>query len=152
VRLADAVASRLRAHGSGARTVSLKIKFSDFSLITRSHTVPAGITTAHAILAAVTPLLRGVQLKLGVRLLGISVSNLTAPAEQLSLDDLLGDDASAPGASEHDWVAASDAIDRVRDRFGSTAIGPASSVSAKGLRLVRRGAQQWGPDHDAAGP
>ena len=152
VRLADAVASRLRAHGSGARTVSLKLKFSDFTLITRSHTVPAGITTAHAILAAVTPLLLGVQLKMGVRLLGISVSNLAAPAEQLSLDDLLGGVDSASGASEHDWVAASEAIDRVRDRFGTTAIGPASSASPRGLRLVRRGAQQWGPDHDAKSP
>jgi hypothetical protein len=89
---------------------------------------------------------------MGVRLLGISVSNLTALAEQLSLDDLLGDDSAAPGGSEHDWVAASDAIDRVRDRFGSTAIGPASSVSSQGLRLVRRGAQQWGPDHDSTSP
>ena len=147
VRLADGVASRLRAHGSGARTVGIKLRFADFTTITRSHTVAGGVTTAHAILAAATPLLRAVQLKMGVRLLGISVSNLVEPAEQLTLDDLLGG-ADPATTSEHDWIAASDAVDRVRDRFGSTAIGPASSVSAHGLRLVRKGAQQWGPDHD----
>jgi DNA polymerase-4 len=157
VRLADGVASRLRAHGSGARTISVKIRFADFSTITRSHTVTGGITTAHAILAAATPLLLGVQLKMGVRLLGISASNLTQPAEQLTFDDVLGTglaptDLRGTGdgvaSSEQDWLAASDAIDRVRDKFGSSAIGPASSVSGNGLRLVRRGAQQWGPDHD----
>ncbi len=39
-------------------------------------------------------------------------------------------------------------IDAIRERFGSTSIGPASAVSARGLRLARKGAQQWGPDHD----
>jgi DNA polymerase-4 len=146
VRLADSVASRLRAQGCGARTVSVKLRFADFTTITRSRTVAAGITTAHAILGCALPLLHAVPLKMGVRLLGISVSNLTVPAEQLTLDDLLGV-AVPDGASDGDWVAASDAVDRVRDRFGSGAIGPASAVSADGLRLVRPGAQQWGPDH-----
>jgi hypothetical protein len=39
-----------------------------------------------------------------------------------------------------------EAIDEIRDRFGTTAIGPASSISQHGLRVVRKGAQQWGPD------
>ena len=41
---------------------------------------------------------------------------------------------------------ASRAIDRVRGRFGSTAIGPASALSPAGLRVVRRGQHQWGTD------
>jgi DNA polymerase-4 len=152
VRLADGVATRLRAHGGAARTITVKLKFADFTTITRSRTVPLAVTTAHAILAEAVPLLEAVRLKMGVRLLGISVSNLAPQAEQLSLDLLSGGESGESGTSEQDWVAASDAVDKVRNRFGSAAIGPASSVSADGLRLVRRGAQQWGPDHDAQGP
>lgn len=144
VRLADAVSSRLRAHGTGARTVTLKLRFSEFTTITRAHTVPAPIVTAQAIIRIVDPLLRGIDVHQGVRLLGISVSNFGDPAEQLTLDSLL--DAAMPA---QDWVSAAGAIDAIREKYGTTAIGPASSVSTQGLRLVRRGAQQWGPDHDA---
>jgi DNA polymerase IV len=147
VRLADGVASRLRAHGTGARTITLKLKFSDFTLITRSRTLPTPIATAQALLDAVDPLLRAVELPLGVRLLGISGSNFGEPAEQLSMDHLLaaGDE---PGVAPPDWTTASGTIDAIRERFGAAAIGPASSVSVRGVRVVRTGAQQWGPDHD----
>ena len=46
------------------------------------------------------------------------------------------------------WGDASRAIDRVRRRFGAAAIGPASSLAGKGLRLVQRGQRQWGPSAD----
>ncbi len=145
VRLADAVSSRLRATGMGARTVSLKVRFADFTTVTRSHTVPAPIVTTRAIVAAVEPMLRQLDVAGGVRLLGVSVSGFGQAAEQLSLDDLLvtGDD-QRPVAS--DWVAASGTIDAIRQRFGAASIGPASAMAADGLRLVRPGAQQWGPD------
>lgn len=142
VRLADAVAARLRASGSGARTIGLKVRFADFSTVTRSHTLPAPVVTAHAILGAVEPLLLKLDVSGGVRLLGISVSGFGEPVEQLSLDDLLAGESSAA----HDWESASETIDAIRARFGTAAIGPASAVSADGLRLVRPGAQQWGPD------
>ena len=58
VRLADAVAARLRAHGGAARTVTLKVRFAGFETITRSVTVAGGVSTAHAIVAAVEPLLQ----------------------------------------------------------------------------------------------
>jgi DNA polymerase IV len=146
VRLADAVAARLRSQGVGARTVTLKVRFSEFTTVTRSHTVPAPVATAAAILAAVDPLLAAIDAQQGVRLLGISTSNFGEPAEQLSLDALLDDG----GAAAQDWVTASETIDAIRERFGAASIGPASTVSTSGLRLVRRGAQQWGPDHDRA--
>jgi hypothetical protein len=41
---------------------------------------------------------------------------------------------------------ASRAIDRVRGRFGATAIGAASALSPAGLQIVRRGQHQWGTD------
>jgi DNA polymerase-4 len=152
VRLADAVSSRLRAAGTGARTVTLKLRFADFVTITRSHTAAAPIVTARAIVEAVEPMLRAVDAGPGVRLLGVSVSGFGEPAEQLTLDALM--EAERPGAAARpvvaDWVAASGTIDAIRERFGAASIGPASSVvpgGEGGLRVVRRGAQQWGPDH-----
>jgi hypothetical protein len=75
-------------------------------------------------------------------LLGVSASNFTSRAQQLSLDDLLDDRVD----DEHQWLLAEETIDAIRKRFGTAAIGPASAVGDLGLRLVRRGAQQWGPD------
>jgi DNA polymerase-4 len=144
VRLADGVAVRLRAQGTAARTLTLKVRFSDFNTISRAITVASPISTAHAIVKAVEPLLEGIDPSSGVRLLGVSASNFGAVAEQLSLDQLL----DAGPADEREWQAAEETIDAIRMRFGVTSIGPASAVGADGLRLVRRGAQQWGPDQE----
>lgn len=147
VRLADAVAARLRAHGTGARTLSLKVRFAGFHTITRAVTVPSPVVTARAIVEAVTPLLDAIDPTPGVRLLGVSASHFGAPAEQLSLDALLAaDGAAVPTGAGAEWQAAEHTMDAIRARFGATAIGPASSAGANGLRVVRKGSQQWGPD------
>ena len=78
----------------------------------------------------------------GVRLLGVSASNFSTQFQQLSLDDLLDDRLD----DHHQWQLAEETIDAIRKRFGTAAIGPASAVGDRGLRLVYRGAQQWGPD------
>lgn len=144
VRLADGVASRLRSQAVGARTLTLKVRFDGFHTITRSTTLPSPIDTAHSIVQAVEPLLRAIDPSPGVRLLGVSGSNLGQPAEQLSLA-AVGDESPGDAA---EWHAAEETIDAIRSRFGKQAIGPASSVAPGGLRVVRRGAQQWGPDVD----
>jgi DNA polymerase-4 len=149
VRLSDAVSSRLRATGQGARTISIKVRFTDFVTVSRSHSLPSPVTTTKAILDAVEPMLRKVELTRGVRLFGVSVSGFGAPAEQLSLDQLFETGAraeDAPVSSAQEWEAASETIDAIRGRFGTRSIGPASALSGDGLRLVRPGAQQWGPD------
>ena len=135
VRLADAVSSRLRKHGTGARTLTLKVRFAGFRTVTRSTTLPSAVSTGPELVAALKPLLRALDLSPGVRLLGVSTSNFADPSQQLSLLD-------AP--TEPDKTAG--AIDEIRDRFGSAAIGPASSIDRRGLRVVEKGAQQWGPD------
>jgi DNA polymerase-4 len=149
VRLSDAVASRLRKHGTGARTLTLKLRFNDFTTITRAVTVPAAVDTGPAILASVSDLLDQVDLARGVRLVGITTSNFAQPAQQLSLDALFDTSGGAsqpgPDVAGPEWDAASDAIDEIRSRFGAGAIGPASVVSPAGLRVVRRGSHQWGP-------
>jgi DNA polymerase-4 len=139
VRLADAVASRLRTAGVGARTLTLKLRFdTGFQTITRSVTCPDPVELAPEIVAVLAPLLEDIDPSPGVRLLGVGGSNLAPSTRQLSLDDLLDD--------RPDWVATTDALDRIRDRFGASAIGPASALEAGRLRVVRRGEQQWGPD------
>jgi DNA polymerase-4 len=128
VRMADAVAGRLRRHGVGARTLTLKVRFSGFTTVTRSTTVVAPLCTGPGILRAIEPLAASVDPTPGVRLLGISGSQLGEPAEQLSFDDLFGTAGDAHGV-EAAWTGASEALDAIRRRFGGRAIGPASAVT-----------------------
>jgi DNA polymerase IV len=142
-RLADGVASRLRADGLAARTISLKVRDATFRTITRARTLPGPVDSATAIADTVFGLFDKVTPSGGVRLLGVAASRFSEPAEQLQLDGL-GD------GRKPLWSDASRAIDRVRGRFGGTAIGPASALSPAGLRVVRRGQHQWGTDEPAA--
>jgi DNA polymerase-4 len=143
VRLCDAVASRLRSRRVGARTCTLKVRFAGFDTITRSTTGREPVDTGPALVAALRPLLASIDPSAGVRLLGVSTSNFGEPVEQLSL---LAAGTGSPGEPPPTARDAAGAVDRIRDRFGSTAIGPASAIGPRGLRLVEPGAQQWGPD------
>jgi DNA polymerase-4 len=143
VRLTDAVASRLRRQGLAGRTVTIKVRFADFRTITRSRTEPEALDTGPALAAVGLALLDAVDVSPGVRLLGLSVSNLVAATgRQLSLDDASGAASPATGGSPEDVAGA---VDRVRARFGEAAVGPASLVGREGLKLRRQGDQQWGP-------
>ena len=142
VRLSDAVSGRLRRHGSGARTLTLKVRFAGFRTVTRSTTLDSSVDTGPELVAALKPLLRALDVSAGVRLLGVSTSNFAPPSQQLSLLDEAPETASRTAGT----------IDEIRERFGSSAIGPASSISGHGLRVVRKGAQQWGPDQRPSKP
>jgi len=77
VRLADAVASRLRKAGVGARTLTLKVRFDDgFTTITRSTTGPEATDSAEVIVAMLSPIMEGIDPSPGIRLVGVSGSNL----------------------------------------------------------------------------
>ena len=136
-RLGDAVARRLRASGLVARTVVLKVRFGDFKTITRSVTLPDPADRARDIVAAAHGLLAAIDVAPGVRLLGVGASGLAeASARQLSFTD----DAEAHGAAEQ-------VTDRIRDRFGSSAIGPAAAIrGGHRLRSPLDADQRWGPD------
>ena len=150
VHLADAVAARMRRQHLGARTVTLKVRFAGFETITRSVTVGGWLTTGPGIVAAVGPLLDAIDTSPGVRLVGVSGSNLGAPVEQLGLFGL-ADEAMTSGDSGADaqtvdaaWSDASGALDEIRERFGTSAIGPASAVVTRGRR-PEPGSALWGP-------
>jgi DNA polymerase-4 len=136
VRMADAVGSRLRSANLAGHTVTIKVRFHDFETITRSHSVPGWVDTGNEIARTACTLLEQVDPTPGVRLLGVSVSNLVkGAARQLTLDEVDG-----PA-----WGDASRAVDEVRSRFGDAAVGPAALVADGGLQVKRQGAQQWGP-------
>jgi DNA polymerase IV len=144
VQFADSVASRLRAQGVVGRTVQLKIRFGDFTTITRSTTLAVAVDDSRSLLEAGRSLLALVDPAQGVRLLGLSVSGLSSDASrQLTFDEAI----SGPG-----WQEADRTIDEIRARFGDEAIGPAVATGPDGLRLKRRGAQQWGPDAEQTDP
>jgi DNA polymerase-4 len=136
VRLADSVAGRLRAAGVAGRTVTIKVRFNDFRTITRAVTLATAVDTGPDLVRAAAPLLERIDPTPGVRLLGIHVSHLADhAARQLSLDD-----AEAPS-----WADATGAVDAIRARYGADAIVPATLAGPAGIRVKRRGDQQWGP-------
>lgn len=146
VRLTDAVARRCRADGLSPRTCTLKIKFADFRMVTRSRTSPVPLSTAPAMLRLIESALDEIDLRSGVRLVGISARNFSEPSNQPSLFD---DGAHTEPASDLDavWQDATLAIDEIRERFGSGAIRPASTLDTD----REPGASPWGPSRRPSG-
>ncbi|HVE46479.1 MAG TPA: hypothetical protein VNA57_07005, partial [Acidimicrobiales bacterium] len=139
-----AVANRMRKAGVAGRTVTLKVRFHDFRTITRSRTAPAPMETGIDLARVAGELLAAVDCSDGVRLLGLSASNLVdRQAEQLTFDEPDGG-----GSTRGDGPApapVAQAIDDVRRRFGDGAVGPAALIRGGRLALKRPGDQQWGP-------
>lgn len=145
VRMADAVASRLRGNGVGGRTITVKVRYGTFQTITRSRTVPRPTDTGPIIAKVASAILAGIDLTPGVRLFGVTASNLTepgdGPGEQMQLS--FGGDVRGPAAGA--WDAAGAALSEVRRRYGESAVGPAALLDEGALHLKRQGDTQWGP-------
>jgi DNA polymerase IV len=119
-RLSEMVGRRLREHGLHARTLQLKLRFKDFTTLTRAHTLPSLTQLDTELFEQIRTLFRR-NWKPGamVRLLGVQASGFEHVEGQL---DLL--------AGEHNqrWQQALSAADRLRDRFGEGAVGLASGM------------------------
>jgi DNA polymerase-4 len=167
-RMVDAVSTHVRDARLSARTVTVKIRFGDFTMVTRSHSVAVPIDAAPAVSAVARPLLESVDVSAGVRLLGVSLSGFTDTGVGVQLS-LLGDEdpgpegsgAGGPGWSATDddverlqrsWSGVTDAVDGIRSRFGRASVGPASLMGRDGLRVRERGDAQWGPQAPEADP
>jgi DNA polymerase IV len=131
VRLSDRVAGRLRHSGVEARTITLKVRFADFRTITRSRTEPAPTALSNEIAAIARALLAEVDVAKGIRLLGISGSQLVTPASRQGMLDL-GLESSDDGRERR--TALEDAMDAVRARFGAGAVGAGSLVETAPAR------------------
>jgi DNA polymerase IV len=148
VRMADAVAARLQEGHLRGRTVSIKVRFGDFTTISRSHTLAKAVDSPRAVAAVAGALLDGVDLAPGIRLLGVSVSQLAvagSDAHQLSFSDTASFDADpnpSPDEGDHGWEEVEAAVAAVRTRYGG----------GSGLRVKGRGDTQWGPSAPAEDP
>jgi DNA polymerase IV len=120
-RMAERVGARLREGGLAGRTVTLKVRFPDFRTITRSATLPEPFAVSAEIARLALALLDKVDTAGGVRLIGVSMSNLTAGAARQA--SLFGEETATELATPIQSV-----VDAVRARFGSDALGPAASV------------------------
>ncbi|GAA4801299.1 DNA polymerase IV [Litoribaculum gwangyangense] len=80
--IAEEVSRRLRKSNVAGKTVTLKIKYSDFTLHTRSKTLPYFMSDKHIILDTAKDLLYQEKLNTSVRLLGISLSNLNTETKK----------------------------------------------------------------------
>jgi DNA polymerase-4 len=81
-RIADELENRLKKHNISGKTVTLKIKYSNFTTQTRSKTLPYFIADKGLILETATELLYQERLKESVRLLGISLNNLNTEVKK----------------------------------------------------------------------
>jgi DNA polymerase-4 len=125
LRLSDRTATRLRSKGLCGRTVTLKIRFSNFKTITRSQTLEEAVDTGPEIYA----IARSLYERLGpdrprIRLLGVSLSGLVPGPPQRQLDLLIG--RAVPR-----WAEVAGAIDSIRDRFGDDAVRPATLLETR---------------------
>jgi DNA polymerase-4 len=121
MRLTEMVARRLREHALHARTIQLKLRYKDFTTITRAHSLPEPTQLDTEIFEQVRALFRRNWKKSAeVRLLGVHVSSFDeAPAGQM---DLLDD------GRHQRWQQALAAADRLRDRFGESSVGLAGGM------------------------
>jgi DNA polymerase-4 len=120
-QLADKVAGRLRAAEYRGKTVTLKLRFADFTTITRSKT-GSHTDLAHDIYSTCWNLYQALGLqRVRIRLVGVKVDGLipaTDAAEQLSF-----------GEPEHGRRDAEMAIDKLRSKFGPGAVKPGRTVA-----------------------
>jgi len=121
LRLTERATHRLRKRELRSKTIGLKVRFSDFTTITRSKTVALPINGTHEIYEIAKDLFLALKIDgARIRLLGVSLENLsdeTGAVEQLEL-----------GEREVGWREAQAAIDRAIMRFGRGSVLPARLV------------------------
>ncbi len=119
--LSERTAARMRAAGLSGRTVTLKVRFSDFTTITRARTLREPTDSGRALHDAAVSLFDALGLQRArIRLVGVRASGLT---------DTAGTPVQAMiGEPEHGWRDADRAVDRARARFGPGSVRPASLI------------------------
>jgi DNA polymerase IV len=120
MRLSEMVGRRLREAKFYARTIQLKLRYKDFTTITRAHSLPAPTQLDGEIFEQARMLFRK-NWKAGreVRLLGVQASSFEAQTEQIDLLD---------GSRQQRWKDALAAADRLRDKFGESSVSLAAGM------------------------
>lgn len=119
LRLSEKVGGRLRGAGVRGRTISIKVKFADFSAVTRSKTINDPTDVTREIYEIAKSLYEGLHLdRARIRLVGVRVEGLFTEAPmQLRLDE-----------RAHGWREAEVAADQAAEKFGHRVVRPARLV------------------------
>ncbi len=132
LRLSERTAARLRAKAHVGRTVSLKVRFSDFTTITRSRTLREPTDVGREVYETAVSLFDALGLQRArLRLVGVRVEGIvdasTAPRQLLL------------GERDSGWREAEQAVDRAALRFGAGAVRPAALVRPEGAAATPTG-------------
>jgi DNA polymerase-4 len=120
MRLCEMVGRRLREGKFHARTIQLKLRYEDFTTITRAHTLPEPTQLDTEIFEQVRLLFyKNRKQGVPIRLLGVQASSFTTEADQMSLLE---------GGRQQRWRDAFSAVDRLRDKFGESSITLAAGM------------------------
>jgi DNA polymerase-4 len=122
VRLAEMVARRLRDHELFARTIQIKLRYTDFSTFTRSMTLDHATQIDVEIADAARALFHKAWNKSAIRLLGVYAQSLE---DQEGQAGLLTEDRAEK------WRKTLAAVDKIRDKFGDTTVSLAAGMKAK---------------------
>jgi len=121
-RLSEMVCRRLREQNLHARTLQLKLRYSDFTTITRARTLDCPTAVDSEVFGAIRQLFRANWNNGAVRLLGVHAAHFDTESEQLNLE----------GQTTHDkWNQALLAADRLREKFGENAVSLATGMKAR---------------------
>ncbi len=120
MRLSEMVGRRLREASFHARTIQLKLRYKDFTTITRAHSLSSPTQLDTEIFEQTRALFRKNWKKgIPVRLLGVQASHFGTQAAQIDLLD---------GNRQQRWKDALAAADKLRDKFGESSVGLASGL------------------------
>jgi DNA polymerase-4 len=119
LRLSAKVTARMRSAHVAGRTVTLRVRFADFTTITRSRTLPEATDVTQLVYRTVADLFAALALQRArIRLVGVRVEGLM-PCSGVHRQLVLGE-------REHGWSDADRAVDQATSRFGTTAVRPAT--------------------------
>jgi DNA polymerase IV len=124
LRLSAKVTTRMRAAGVAGRTVTLKVRFADFTTITRSKTLGEATDVTQEVYRTATDLFTGLGLQRArIRLVGVRMEGLV-PRGTVQRQLVLGE-------RERGWSEADVAVDRAARRFGSAVVRPATLLGGE---------------------
>ncbi len=125
LRLSERVAARLRHQGFVSRTIVLKVRFADFTTISRSRTLRSGTDISREVYSTARDLYDALGLQRArIRLVGVRAEGLTAAQDSpryMFLDE-----------PEVGWREAEQAVDKASARFGKGAVQPARLLDTGG--------------------
>jgi DNA polymerase IV len=120
LRLSERVGRRARRYGHKGKTITLTVRYGDFTTFTRQTTLPAYTNDTGDIYRCAVAILDGIRLRKRVRLLGISLSHIGKDAEQMTLFH---------EEDREKKAALTKAVDSVNDKFGEHAVTFASTIT-----------------------